>query len=249
MEPDIVAVEDVAVEDVAVEDVAENNVVVENVAVENVEHTVDSSALKDTLEPSDIVENIVTNISDCKQVDDNIRPFSDVPNLENKPYKDDEIDIDKVAKVMEISTEAPRNSGDGGSLSAEMPKHSEDYTNPGHSNVCIKKRRNVHILIFDKREILPRKSKTKAYEYLKNIARGFSAAANAGDRRRVQRKRLIRNLRGNKSSPSRKRTGGRRSAARKPRIGVRHSGTSLSSGMTDITGSSNVSSRYNDRFA
>lgn len=229
MEADIVAVEDVAVE---------------AVAVENVENTADDFALKNTQAPSDGGEN-----HECKQVDDDIKLNPDEQNEQNKPSQGDEIVFNKVPKVVEMLTETPQNSGDGGSLSTEMPKHSEDHTNPGHSNVCIKKRRNVHILIFDKREILPRKSKTKAYEYLKNIARGFSAAANAGDRRRVQRKRLIRNLRGNKSSPSRKRKGGRRPAARRPRIGVHHSGTSMSSGMTDITGSSKVSSRYNDRFA
>lgn len=230
MEADIVA----AVENEAVEDVV----------VEDVENTVDASTLNNTQSPSAIEEKHDRNL-----VKDDVRLFVGEQNQQNEPTKGDEVDIEKVTKVMEISTEAPQNNGDGGKLSVAMPQPSQDYTLPGHSNVCIKKRRNVHILIFDKREILPRKSKTKAYEYLKNIARGFSAAANAGNRRRVQRKRLIRNLRVNKSSLSRKRIGGKRPGVRRTRIGVRHSGTSISSGMTDITGSSNVSSRYNNRFA
>lgn len=235
-----VPTEDVTVENVAVDDVAIEDAVVEDAAVEDVENIANASALNNTQPQLNVEEN-----SDSKQVDDEIRPFADEQNQQNEPSKED----DKVTKVMEIFTDAPQNSGDGGNLNVEMSKHTENHTNPGHSNINIKKRRNVHILIFDKREILPRKSKTKAYEYLKNIARGFSAAANAGDRRRMQRKRLMRNLRANKASPSRKRNDERKPPAKRIRIGVRNSGTSISSGMTDITGSSNVSSRYNDRFA
>lgn len=224
---------------------AVENEAVEGVVVEDVKNTVDASTLKNTQSPSAIEEK-----HDRKLVEDDIRLFVGEQNQQKEPTKDDEVDIEIVTnKVMEVSTEAPQNNGDGGKLSVDMPQPSQDHTIPGHSNVCIKKRRNVHILIFDKREILPRKSKTKAYEYLKNIARGLSATANPGNRRRVHRKRVIRNLRGNKSSPIRKRIGGKRPVVRRTKIGVRHSLMSISSGMSGITGSSYVSSRSNDRFA
>lgn len=214
---------------------------VENVTVDDVENAANSSTLKKT-------PLVIEEKGDKKLSNDVISVVADEQNQQNEPTKEGEINLDKVTNVTEIPTEAPQNSGDGGNLSVAMPQHSESHTSPGHSNVSIKKRRNVHVLVYNKREILPRKSKTKAYEYIKNIARGLSAAAHAGYRRRVQRKRLTSNLIRNKTSLPRNRDGYRRSTVSRPRIGIRHSGTSISSGLTHITGSSNASSRYNDRF-
>lgn len=210
---------------------------IDDVAVDDVENTADTSALN-AQAPSIIEEKFVKKV-----VGSRISAGD-----QNQQTEDDEIDLDKVAKVVEISTQAPQNNGDGGNLSVEMRQHSEDHVNPGHSNVSMKRRRDVHISIFVKREILPRKSKTKAYEYLKNITRGIPVASNAGDRRRVQRKRLIRNVRGNKSSLSRKRNGERRPPVRRLKVGIRRSGTTISSVSTDVTGSSGASSHYNARL-
>lgn len=214
---------------------------VDNVAVDDVENAANFSTLKKT--PLVIEEKGDKNLSN-----DVISVVADEQIQQNEPTKEGEINLDKVTNVTEIPTEAPQNSGDGGNLSVAMPQHSESHASPGHSNVSIKKRRHVHVLVYNKREILPRKSKTKAYEYIKNIARGLSVAANAGYRRRVQRKRLTRNLIRNKTSLPRNRDGWveslnrKRSTVSRSRIGICHSGTSISSGLTQITGSSNASS-------
>lgn len=252
MEADIEAEEEVAVEDVAVKNVPVEDVAVENMledmALDTDENRDDASASENLLAPLDTEEN-----NDSKQVDVDIVSLAEQIQ-QNEPSEENATDLiflsspieTSITKVMEISKEAPQISSDGGITSGEMPKYSEDNSKPGHSNLRIKKKRNVRIFIFEKREILPRKSKTKAYEYLKNIARGFYSGAIAGDRRRVRRKMSVANVRGFKFS-SQKHNGGRSPTARRSRVAVRHSSTGTSSGMPGSS-SSDVSSRYNYRF-